>query len=96
MKARDFVSCWRREKDDLVASFTSEDGTSIVATRLRALGLTPGQQAAMTGVLDAALTDTFYTLLLGLTGEASIGGVQSMYTLLKSWRNLSSSRWGGG
>jgi hypothetical protein len=31
--------------------------------------------------VDGVLTDAFYTLLLGLDGSASIGGVQQCYDL---------------
>jgi len=35
----------------------------------------------MNEIVGDILTDTFYTLLLGLDGEASIGGVQSSYKI---------------
>ncbi|CUR47581.1 hypothetical protein BN2364_3140 [Alloalcanivorax xenomutans] len=31
--------------------------------------------------MDVALTDVFYTLLLGLDGSAGIGGIQEAYTI---------------
>ena len=33
----------------------------------------------MIAAIDQALTDAFYTLLLGLDGSASLGGVQQGY-----------------
>lgn len=79
MNADEFVSKWRREKDALLSQFTNPSSGSAVATLIAGLGLSKEQEAGVTQVIDAALTDTIYTLLLGLDGAASIGGVQEPF-----------------
>jgi hypothetical protein len=43
--------------------------------------LAPAQRAVLREVLDGVLTDTLYTVLLGLDGAASLGGEQRAYVL---------------
>ena len=81
MNAEDFVACWRREKDELLRGFMGEQSTSAVAKLVGEMSLTPQQRTKLIAVLDGALTDTMYTLLLGLDGEASIGDVQHTYRI---------------
>ncbi|MBI1891266.1 MAG: hypothetical protein HYS18_11500 [Burkholderiales bacterium] len=82
MNAEEFVESWRREKEILLRSFMSESGSSFVAAKIRSMDLSEDQLAEMRSVLDAALTDTMYTLLLGLDGAASIGDIQQTYKIL--------------
>ncbi|MGB0871049.1 MAG: hypothetical protein ACPGSD_15770 [Flavobacteriales bacterium] len=42
----------------------------------------------MENIMDVALTDVFYTILLGIDGCASIGGVQEDYELKDENGNL--------
>jgi hypothetical protein len=51
------------------------------------LGLAQNQQIILTELLDAAITDILYTVLLGLDGEAQIGSKQVSYTVLDEQRN---------
>ena len=81
MNAKEFVACWRREKDCLLDTFTDPAGESAVAKEIASLDLTSEQQAKLKGILDCILTDTLYTMLLGLDGEANIGGIQSPYKI---------------
>ena len=81
MNAHDFVTAWRQEKDSLLVAFTGSDSTSLVAEQIRALHLSDVQIQQLTTVIDELLTDAFYTLLLGLDGSASIGGVQQTYRI---------------
>ena len=79
MKAQEFVAAWKREKEDLVARFTDPAGSTLVAERIRSLDLSVAQREQVPAIIDAILTDVFYTLLLGLDGSASIGGIQQAY-----------------
>lgn len=79
MTPQEFVQCFRREKDDLLRSYLDSSSGSLVATQLAELSCTSEQLSAIRGILDIALTDTFYTVLLGLDGCASLGGVQQSY-----------------
>ncbi len=81
MNAKQFVACWHREKSALLEAFTNPDSESIVAAKLAALELSDEQSKALSEAIDLLLTDSFYTLLVGLDGGASIGGVQQPYQL---------------
>jgi hypothetical protein len=81
MNAAEFVANWRREKDELLRYFMGEQGDTLVAARLDALGLSFEQLADLRGVLDAVLQDTMYTLLLGLDGATSIGVDRRAYKI---------------
>jgi hypothetical protein len=79
MTPEEFVQCFRREKDDLLRTYFDASSESVVATGIAEFARSPEQLSAMREILDAALTDTFYTILLGLDGCASLGGVQQSY-----------------
>lgn len=81
MNGAEFVAHWKTLKDELLESFTAHNGTTEVASRIRNLGLSQHQLDQLHGVLDAALTDTMYALLLGLDGAASIGNDQQTFTI---------------
>ena len=81
MNARDFVTAWRLEKECLMTAFTGSDSTNLVAEQIRALHLSDAQTQQLTTVIDGLLTDTLYTLLLGLDGSTSIGGAQQTYRI---------------
>jgi hypothetical protein len=82
MNAEEFVASWRREKDNLLAQFTDPASESAAARLLHRLPLNQDQRQLLAQGLDAVLTDTFYTLLMGLDGAASIGGVQESFQLV--------------
>lgn len=81
MDATEFVASWRREMDSLVDAFLSPEGGTQVAAKIKALNLSAEQLAAMRGIVNGIVCDTMYTLLLGLDGEANIGGIQQPYII---------------
>lgn len=68
-------------EENLVKEFSSATSSTLVATRIRDLNLSGAQRKQVVEIIDAVLTDAFYTLLLGLDGSASIGGVQQTYKI---------------
>jgi hypothetical protein len=82
MTSAEFVNHWRIEKDFLLELFTSPGGDTLVSQKIALMQLSEEQNTALREVLNLVLTDTFYTLLLGLDGAASIGGVQHNYRVL--------------
>lgn len=84
MNADDFVAAWRRERDELLSIFTDPASQSETARLFAELKLNPDQQAKLVMALGAALTDTFYTLLMGIDGAASVGGIQEQFRLSTS------------
>jgi hypothetical protein len=82
MNAKEFVSCWKIEKENLLKLFTESSSGSAVSGKIKEMNLSASQQGIFQEIIDGVLTDTFYTLLLGLDGGANIGGVQQRYGLL--------------
>lgn len=82
MNAKEFVKYWKAEKDDSLALYTSAQEETEVSALIEKMKLSPEQKEIMTSVLDAALTDTYYSLLLGLDGSGSIGGMQQTFKIV--------------
>ena len=76
MTTKDFVRNFKVEKDRLLASYLSESLESSVGRHIRSLHLSAEQSETMRKLLDQALTDSFYTILLGLDGCARIGDME--------------------
>ncbi|MCS6275670.1 MAG: hypothetical protein H2169_15165 [Opitutus sp.] len=73
MDTDEFVRNFKTEKERLLKSFLSTPPKTAVAATIQSMCLTTSQGELMEKVLDLALTDTFYTILLGLDGCCSIG-----------------------
>lgn len=81
MTAEEFVELFAKEKDDLLKFYFDPNSQTAVAADIASLNLTPEQNEIAYRVVNGILTDTLYTVLLGLDGEASIGGTQITYKL---------------
>jgi hypothetical protein len=86
MPEEDFVKGFHELKTDLLKSYfnPSQDGfgESPIAKMVDSLGVDSSETSTLYQILDGALTDALYTVLLGLDGEASIGNNnQQMYKL---------------
>jgi hypothetical protein len=81
MNANEFARVCRTEKDSLVRSYFDDASETAVAAEIRSLSLTDIQVATLRNIIDGALTDAYYTLLLALDGAASLGGVQQQFDL---------------
>ena len=81
MTTKEFVEAFYNEKQSFLKEYISENSETEVGLLIKSLNLTGKQNEIMKEVLDTTLTDIFYTILLGLDGCASIGGIQEMYEL---------------
>lgn len=81
MTTEEFVKAFYTEKQDFLKEYLSENSQTEVRQLIKSLNLTEQQNKIMEKVLDSSFTDIFYTILLGLDGCASIGGIQEMYDL---------------
>lgn len=88
MNASEFVSWWKRAKDELVDVFNQPSGETEVGHKIASMQLNPKQTVVMHAVIDGILTDAFYTMLLGLDGAANIGGVQQQFQIRDESGNL--------
>ena len=81
MQLREFVLALRNERDAMLANYADPEPATHVGALLQQASLSEAQWQSVIAALDAALTDAFYTILLGLDGAASLGGTQQSYRL---------------
>jgi hypothetical protein len=81
MNAKEFVELFYVEKNNMLKLYFGSPKDTEVGLKIDNLGLTTEQMEKMKSIIDAVLTDSMYTILLGLDGEASIGNVQQTYKL---------------
>lgn len=87
MTPEGFVKGFYLERQFLIDSFFDPENRSEVAAIIKSLDLDEKQTERLRQVLSGALRDTLYSVLLGLEGEASIGGIQTTYKLLDEENN---------
>lgn len=88
MTAKEFVENFKLEKNSLLLEFTNIDSQSDVQQLIQSMELNEEQSEILKQVLDSVLRDTFYTILLGLDGCASIGKNQELYEIKDEDGNL--------
>lgn len=83
MTPKEFVEGFYKEKQDLLKEYLSPESQTEVGTLIKSMGLSKEQSDILEKLLDSSFTDIFYTILLGLDGCTSIGGLlQQRYTVL--------------
>ena len=88
MNASEFVEYWKKEKNDTLELYTSSKVETDVSATIEKMKLSLEERKLMTSVIDGVLTDTYFSLLLGLDGSGSIGGMQENFKLLDESGNL--------
>ena len=90
MTSDEFVKNFYIEKlKFLESSFEqSPQYPNAVNTRIKEMGLTEIQTDQLKEVMDRLLSDVFYSILLGLDGECSIGNTQQTYKIYDEDGNL--------
>lgn len=86
--ADEFVKRWKAEKDNLLKIYFETDSRTAVTAYFKAMHLSKDQEELLRKAVDQLLTDTFYNLLLGLDGSASIGGSQETYKIYDESNHL--------
>lgn len=81
MTPKDFAEGFYLERKFLVDLYFSRDSKSDVADLINSLNLDNELKERIRQILNGALRDAFYTILLGLDGAAQIGGRQESYTI---------------
>ena len=61
---------------------------SAVNAKIKEMALDSTQQEQLKNVVNTLLTDVFYSILLGLDGEHSIGDIQQTYKIYDEEGNL--------
>jgi len=80
MLSEKFVKNFHDEKQSLLKNYFSKSESS-VSQKIDTLNLSQTQSEIIKDILDDVVTDTMYTILLGLTGSASIGTSQETYKI---------------
>lgn len=81
MNAKEFVKGFWMEKESLIESAFNPDSGLLSTELINEMQLNKNQKQQFKKIVDAVLTDAFYTILLGLDGEASIGKQQVAYKI---------------
>ena len=74
VNAEAFAKAWKDE----MCVYLSDDYLALKASML---GLNDSDMQRLKPMIEEVLGDAFYTLLLGLDGAASIGGIQGAYEI---------------
>lgn len=81
MKAEEFVKLFYKEKDNIMSLYFDNLESTQVGSKIRELDLNASQLEKLKQLIDDILKETIYGILLGIDGEASIGGIQQTYKL---------------
>ena len=90
MTSDEFAKNFYLEKLNFLKSCFEEHPkhTSAVNAKIKEMALDDTQQEQLKEVIDTLLTDVFYSVLLGLDGEHSIGNIQQTYKIYDEDNNL--------
>ncbi len=81
MKAEEFVKLFYKEKELFLKEYFSNNSETEVKSMIDSLNLDNNQQRTLLKILDSSFSDIFYSILLGLDGASSLGGVQQVYEI---------------
>ncbi|MCF2218859.1 hypothetical protein H9Q08_06055 [Chryseobacterium sp. PS-8] len=90
MTSKEFVKNFSQEKQNILNSCfdNQSEYRTIVSTKIEELNLNEIQTEKFKDIISDLLTDTFYTILLGLDGSASIGNSQQSFKIFDEDDNL--------
>lgn len=90
MTSDEFAKNFYLEKLNILKSCFEEQPQypSAVNAKIKEMALSSTQQEQLKDVIDTLLTDVFYSVLLGLDGESSIGNTQQTYKIYDEDGNL--------
>lgn len=90
MTTKEFVKNFYQEKQNILNSCfdNQSEYRTLVSTKIEALNLNENQTEKLKEIVSDLLTDTFYTILLGLDGSASIGNSQQSFKIFDENDNL--------
>ena len=90
MTSDEFAKNFYLEKLNFLKSCFEEQPKypSAINTKIKEMTLDSTQQEQLKEVIDTLLTDVFYSILLGLDGENSIGDTQQIYKIYDEEGNL--------
>ncbi len=82
MTSEEFVKRFYKEKQSYLSDCIAEGEPELLTSSLiKSLKLDENQKVIMSKIVDTILIDTYYSILLGLDGGSSIGGIQESYSI---------------
>ena len=88
MNAKDFVKQCFEEKENSLRQYFDDSYKTEVGKRINTLVQNGSNKDELYELINLVLRETYYTLLLALDGEASLGGKQLSYELLNQDGNV--------
>lgn len=88
MTGEQFVKLCFEEKESTLKGYFDENISTEVGERLRLLISDGASRDALYEMISLVLNETYYSLLLALDGEASLGGTQICYKIFDEEQNL--------
>lgn len=88
MTGKEFVKLCYTEKEAILNEYFNSNSESLVTEKLQGLISSGTNRDKLYDLVNLVMTDTYYTLLLALDGEASLGGKQITYKLYDEDGNL--------
>jgi len=82
MTSEEFVKAFYDERISMLKQYCDNTTGTAVAVKIGELKLDQESKLKLRGIIGQVLTDVFYSVLLALDGEASLGGKQVAYQLL--------------
>lgn len=88
MTAKKFVELCFAEKESTLKEYFDENTPTEVGERLRSLISDGTDKDALYEAVSLILNETYYSILLALDGDASLGGIQMSYKIFDEDQNL--------
>lgn len=88
MTAEEFVKNCYKEKENMQKIYFDKDKETYVGEQIKSISSKGISTNEIKELIDSVMNETFYTMLLGLDGETSLGDVQMQYKLFDDNDNL--------
>lgn len=88
MTAEEFVNNCYKEKQEMLNIYFDSQKETQVGNQIKNIVLKGISNDEIKELLDSVMNEVFYTILLGLDGEASLGDVQMQYKVYDENDNL--------
>ena len=81
MKAEEFVNNCFKEKQEMLKLYFDREKETQVGKQIKSIVSKGVSNDEIKKLLDSVMNEVFYTILLGLDGETSLGDVQMQYKI---------------
>ncbi len=88
MTGEQFVKLCSDEKENSLKEYFSQEAYTEVGEQIRSLIDSGTDKEKLYSLVKSVMNETYYSLLLALDGEASLGGTQMIYKIYDEEQNL--------